>query len=198
MSKAFTDEQMISAIRDGGKSLEEVMSYIYYDSPYRESIRRYILQQNGSREDAEDIFQDGVCQMILNVQRGKFRGKSSLRTYLTTICKNIWFTKFTRKAKHAEIVQSIQPNEKTAHSPDQILFQKQRSQSLEDILSRLGEKCKTILGLWALHYSMKEIMRETGYKSEGMARKKKHQCMQRLTSMLKDQPALIKELTGSL
>ena len=196
MSRVFNEDEMIRGIRQGGSSLEEVLGFIYHQSGYRQSILQFIQRRKGSLEDAEDIFQEGISRMVISIQQGKFEGKSSIRTYLTTICKNLWFTQYARSSRYADIVEQIAPGEEFEMGPDEILLLKERSEGLQNILVQVGEKCRKILSLWALHYSMREITQEVGYKSEGMTRKKKHQCFKALMAKIKESPDLIKELLG--
>ncbi|NET31066.1 MAG: RNA polymerase sigma factor [Cyanothece sp. SIO1E1] len=196
MKRVFKEEEMIHGIRQGGSSLEEVLVFIYHQSGYRQSILQFIQRRNGSLEDAEDIFQEGIIRMVISIQKGKFEGKSTVRTYLTTICKNLWFTQYSRSSRYAEIVEQIPAEEEFELGPDELLLLKERSEGLQNMLSQVGEKCKKILSLWALHYSMREITQEVGYKSEGMTRKKKHQCFKALMTKIRETPDLIKELLG--
>lgn len=196
MKRVFTEEEMIRGIQKGGSALEEVLVFIYHQSRYRQSILQFIQRRNGSLEDAEDIFQEGISRMVISIQKGKFEGKSTIRTYLTTICKNLWFTQYARSNRYADIVEQIPTEEEFEMGPDDLLLLKERSEGLQKILAQVGEKCKKVLSLWALHYSMREITQEVGYKSEGMTRKKKHQCFKALMTKIKEQPDLIKELLG--
>jgi hypothetical protein len=41
---------------------------------------------------------------------------------------------------------------------------------------------------------MKEIAGQTPFKNEGVVRKKKHQCFQKLMKLLQERPDLVKEL----
>ena len=186
MNRFFKEEEMIRGIRQGGSSLEEVLVFIYHQSGYRQSILQFIQRRNGSLEDAEDIFQEGISRMVISIQKGKFEGKSTIRTYLTTICKNLWFTQYARSNRYADIVEQIPPEEEFEMGPDEVLLLKERSEGLQNILAQVGEKCKKVLSLWALHYSMREITQEVGYKSEGMT----------LMNKIREQPDLIKELLG--
>ena len=198
MKKAFTDEQVVEAIQQGGRALDEVLVFIYGNSLYKQSVFKLIRDANGKREDAEDVFQDGICQLVMNIRQGKFRGKSSIRTYFITICKNLWYTKFARTVKYEKIIQTIVKQEELVKSPDLVLINRENSEQLDQVLELIGEKCKRVLGLWLLNYSMKEITKIVGYKSDGMTRKKKHECMKGLTAMLKSRPELVKKLLGDL
>ena len=62
--------------------------------------------------------------------------------------------------------------------------------------TQVGEKCQKVLEMWSQNYAMKEIAQALGYKSEGMVRKKKHQCLRKLTQMIEARPdvyTLLKE-----
>ena len=106
MKKEYSDAEIVQAIQKGGKAMDKVMRYVYHGSAYRESVVAFILLKNGSLEDAEDVFQDGICHLVINIQKGAFRGESSLKTYLVTICKRLWFQKFNRSIKQSEILEN--------------------------------------------------------------------------------------------
>ncbi len=193
MSKSFTDIQIIESVRQGGTKLNEVMRYIYRESDYRSSILRYIQSKNGSLADAEDVFQDGIKHFILNIRQGRYEGNSSLRTYLTVICKNIWLNKFQRVVKLQAIKAEVVTENKTEGTPESQLIVTDRAELLQDIIAKVGAECKKVLGLWSLGYSFKEIGTKSG-KTEGTARKQKHDCFKKVMLLLKGRPDLLLEL----
>ncbi|MEO0473508.1 MAG: hypothetical protein AAF206_28100, partial [Bacteroidota bacterium] len=75
-----------------------------------------------------------------------------------------------------------------ADSPEILLAAKEKERHQLQLLSRLGEPCRTILEHWRLHYSMKEIAAKVGYKNEAVARKKKRLCMKKLLDILDQEP----------
>ncbi len=193
MSKSFTDIQIIESVKQGGAKLNEVMRYIYRESDYRNSILRYIQSKNGSLADAEDVFQDGIKHFILNIRQGRYEGNSSLRTYLSVICKNIWLNKFKRVVKLQAIKAEVVSENKTEGTPESQLIVTDRAELLQDIIAKVGAECKKILGLWSLGYSFKEIGKKSG-KTEGTARKQKHDCFKKVMLLLKGRPDLLLEL----
>ncbi len=193
MKRNYSDEEIIKAIQDGGPALNKAMRFIYEESDYRNSILRYIQSKNGSLADAEDVFQDGIRHFILNIRQGKYEAKSSLRTYLSVICKNIWLNKFRRVAKLQTIKEEIVTDEKSDQTPESQLISTSRGKLLQSIIAKVGEECKKVLGLWSLGYSFKEIGSQTG-KAEGTARKQKHDCFKKVMAYLKERPTLLMEL----
>lgn len=189
-----SEEELIAAIKTGGPQLNKIMSSMYKDKGFKASIIGVLLQKGASQEDAEDTFQDGVRHLIINVRKGSFRADSSLKTYLSRICINLWFTKLRRHQQLNSIKEEIPKEDIQTESPETLFFYKEKTKVLQQTLAQLGDLCKKILGLWALSYSMKEIAQKMDYKSDGMARKKKHQCFQKLMIYLKDHPELADEL----
>jgi DNA-directed RNA polymerase specialized sigma24 family protein len=77
------------------------------------------------------------------------------------------------------------------------LIDEERNQLLDQTLTMLGEKCKKILELWKLSYSMDEISQILGLPSESMARKLKFQCMQNLIKLVNENEDLKSNLKSS-
>lgn len=168
---------------------------MYVKSGWKESIEKYIRNMNGSLEDVEDIFQEGVRNFVMNIRSGRYVQQSSLRTYMTAICKNLWYSKLSRQVKLEEIKKEIH-TEQSEPSIENELFLQERTKILKEVLSHAGEPCKKLLGLWSLGFSFKEIAVKTG-STEGAMRKQKHDCLKKLTAWLSERPELVKELTGN-
>lgn len=186
----YSDEELIKAIIGGGPSLNKVMGYLYTQRQYKDAILNWLIQKGASNEDAEDVFQDGIKHFIINVRKGQFKGDSTVKTYLTRICTNLWFTKLRRQNQLQSIKEQVEVVEERESSPEDLLFTQEKTDLIQQILASLGPLCQKILGLWTLNFKMKEIAQQMGYKSEGMARKKKHQCFQKLMLYLKEKPEL--------
>ncbi len=194
---SYTDEHIIKGIKAGGKELEDVMRHLYNDDKLRKDIFSFIQSRGGVVEDAEDIFQDGIRSLIVNVRRDKFKGENPTRGYLFGVCRNLWFKKFNRNVRSENYKSSLKVEDRDEKDPESELVSQERAELLNKLLEQLGPKCKKVLELWKLSYSMKEIAEELGYKSEGVARKKKHQCFQGLVKIVKENPHLVKLLKNS-
>ncbi|HFA52074.1 MAG TPA: sigma-70 family RNA polymerase sigma factor [Bacteroidetes bacterium] len=195
MNPQPTDTELLAAIKAGGQKMEHTMHRLLRDGSWQEGIGRYVRSKNGSREDAEDLFQEGLRHLIVNVRAGRFNEKSSLKTYLSSICKNLWHTKFSREVKLKEIKKQTAPATDNVPSPEHVFLINEKNKLLQAVLAHLGETCKQVLGLWSLGFSFKEISGKTG-SSEGAVRKQKYDCLKKMTALLADRPDLVKELTS--
>ncbi len=195
MRQSFSEQELLEAIQSGGQLLDQAMNYIYQKNEYKESVTKFVLQRSGTQKDVEDVFQEGICDLIVNIRDGKFKGKSSIKTYLTAICKNIWFTRFKRQEHLENIKSKISEGAKPEmdKGPEDQFILSETSDLLNDLLSKLTAECQQVLSMWALGYSFKEIGAQMS-KKEGTVRKQKHSCFKSLMALLKNRPDLMEEL----
>jgi len=76
----------------------------------------------------------------------------------------------------------------------------ERKKQLRDLVDGLGESCRKILLLFYYeNMTMKEILYHLPYENEQVVRNKKYKCLQQLTEMIKNKPAIalqINEITN--
>jgi len=185
----FSDASIIRSINEGGRNLESAMSHLYLKHACRRQIFAFILKRKGSKEDAEDIFQDGIRFLIMQVRTNKYTGSGELGGYLFGICKNLWFKRFKRISREEDLSQVDTEAQADESNPELYMVEKDRSEQIKQFMSVLSPACIQVLQLWQLGYSMREIAVEMNYKTEGVVRKKKHLCVKKLMETLKKSPA---------
>src|SRR4249919_570238 len=92
--KSFTDFSLIQALRSEPIP-DAAIKYLYRNNYLLTAA--YIRQNNGSEQDAEDIFQEVILVFIEIVKQDKFRGESSISTFLYSITRNIWLNELKKK-----------------------------------------------------------------------------------------------------
>lgn len=183
MQTDFSDGHLVKAIAAGGHEMEVAMRYVYEQETYQLAITKFVLSNGGIAQDAEDVFQDGIAHLVINIRKGNFRGESTLKTYLISICRRLWFRKIGRSSHLENIKKDIQTERKEKVTPESIYIHEEQKKRLGNWLDKLGSPCREILSMWSLSYSMQEIAKKTGYKNEGVVRKKKFQCMKSLMKL---------------
>ncbi|MEZ4826530.1 MAG: sigma-70 family RNA polymerase sigma factor [Bacteroidia bacterium] len=192
----YTDQAVIQAIKTGGRACDDVISFLYRRQV--EQVIGFITARNGSREEAKDIFQDAIVNLLVSVREGKFEGKSSITTYLYAISKNLWYRRFNRSVREDEW-KNAQPDDAQDISPELNMMDTDQRKLVGELLDSLKIKCREVLVLWAEKYSMKEIADQLGYQNEQVVRNKKNHCLNELKEMVQNHPgarALIEELVG--
>ncbi|MBX9853466.1 MAG: sigma-70 family RNA polymerase sigma factor [Cytophagaceae bacterium] len=183
-----TDFKIIESIRKG--SNDQVLAYLY-DKPLRK-IRKYILSNKGSAEDANDIFQDAVVILFNQVKKNKYNHDYDLDGFLYAVARNLWVDRmrrekimvtkdFTNGTDHADFNDHLED-----------LIVKEKSAALRKAFEKLDEKCRKIL-----HYvvyeklNMREISEKMGYSNENVAKSNHYRCKQYLASMVKEDKDLL-------
>ena len=163
----------------------------------KQRIVPYVLANNGSLEEAQDVFQESMITLYENVRDDKFKGESAINTYLYSIAKFKWLNqikKNTIRTIHHENLEK----QKFSESPLVKIVEGEYKEQVQNVLSQLGESCKNIL-IDSLYHnaSMKEIAQQHDFSSEQVVRNKKHKCLQRLKELIQQNPSLIEVLKGN-
>ena len=185
---------LISNIRGSLKLRNEAIEQIYTDQELNRIVKGSLIKMGCAKNDSNDYFTEAIINFTKACYRPNFEIKSSLANYLTGIAKNIWLKEVTKVKKRNTIVKETILKQSTTDSPEVVLIEEEKKQHLYQLLSHLDERCKKVLTLWSHKKCMREIAGEMNYKSEGMARKKKHQCLRRLYQILDEHPSLIEQL----
>jgi RNA polymerase sigma factor (sigma-70 family) len=197
MRELYQEEQLIADIQAGGTACERAMKYLY--RKHVDQISHFVTNRNGSREEAKDVFQDAVINLLVAVQTGKFGGQSSLGTYLFAISKNLWYRRFKRSLKQGEMPEDGPEEASPEPGPERVMMASHEQQLIGGLLMQLKDKCKGVLTLWAQKYAMKEIAERLGYGNEQVVRNKKNHCLKELRHLVAQQPEarkLVQELVG--
>jgi len=183
-----TDFKIIASIRAG--SNDRVLAYLY-DKPLKK-IRHYILSNNGSREDANDIFQDAVLILFNQIKKNKYDENKEVDGFLYSVARNLWIDKVRREKRivHKDFVSETDQSDFKDHLTD--LIDKEKSAALHNTFEKLDEKCKKILLLFIYEkLSMKEISEKMGYSNENVAKSNHYRCKQYLTKLAKEDKQLL-------
>jgi RNA polymerase sigma factor (sigma-70 family) len=186
--RTYTDQEIVQSVRQGGLACEKVMEYLY--ERYVNQIIAFVRERSGTEEEAKDIYQDAIVNLLLAIQDGRFEGRSAVSTYLFAISKNLWYRRFRRQNLEGDYRATLTDAETDTHTPELLLLETDRQMQLNDILDQLKEKCREVLSLWSQKYAMKEIAERLGYQNDQVVRNKKNLCLKELKNKLSQQPEI--------
>jgi RNA polymerase sigma factor (sigma-70 family) len=193
----YTDAELIAAI-SAGSDLNNAIQFIYRQ--YSEATGSLIRQYGASEQDADDIFQETVVAFIDVVKRGKFRMESSVRTFLASIARNYWFNELKKRDRsdHRNKIFELGRGKDEADTSE-VIVEMERKRQLRELVDRLGESCrKVLLMFYYENMSMKEMLEHLPYENEQVIRNKKYKCLQQLMGLIKEDPALARQLQETL
>lgn len=189
-NKEWTEENLLQGILQGGNERQAAIRFLYNDSGLKRMVAAFVNKNRGNDADGQDIFHEGIIVLDRNIREGKFRGDAPLKGYLYSICRFLWMNQM-RKQSHTETVAEMPvTSEVDMQSPEVILVSEERKAVLNSLLNELGERCRQILELWKLSYSMEEIAGRLGFSSPEMAKKAKYRCHVSLLQLIQNNPSL--------
>lgn len=185
----FPDPELVANLK-AGQRMEESIKVLYRN--YFDGLCWYIMNNSGSRQDAEDIFQEVLVSFIELVQQDKFRGESSIKTFLFSLNRFTWLNELKRRGRALAREEKYEKaQDRVELDTSQHIAEREGKAEVLRIVGELGETCKKILLLFYYeNLSMREILDRTDYETEQVVRNKKYKCLKQLEQMVNANPAL--------
>ncbi len=156
-------------------------------SIYKENyavIQSFILANNGSVDDARDIFQESMVVLYEKALDPSFSLNCQIRTYVYSVCRRLWLKRLQQRKKYPIQIDSL---EEIVPVEDALEDHEQRNNDflmMEQAISRIGEPCKGLLDAYYVHRkSMQEIASDFGYTNAENAKTQKYKCLVRLKKL---------------
>lgn len=160
----------------------KVIEGIYKD--HFNMIQSLIVNNNGSADDAQDIFQEAMVVLYEKVRTGSFELNCQLKTYLYSVSKRLWLKRLQQNSRLWS--QEIDP-EPTIQVDEEIATHEKRDAEFElmsQAIQRLGEPCKSLLEAYYLKkMNMQDIALQFGYTNSDNAKNQKYKCLMRLKKL---------------
>lgn len=178
--KALKDDIYLNGIKDGETATLQEIYHNYYPA-----IQQYIETHQGNKEDAKDVFQEGILLLYQKSKKADFQLTSSFFTYFFAVCKYIWSNKRRKKSfGEVTLTEEITSIVKDVSSDD--LFQNEQYTLYRAKFLELGAECRQILSLFFEKVKMAEIVEKMKYSSVSYAKKRKFLCKERLVKLIQN------------
>ncbi len=193
----FPDSELVGNLRNGQK-MDETIKAIY--QTHFDSLSWYVINNSGSRQDAEDVFQEVVVSFIDLVQKNKFRGESTVKTFLFSLNRHTWLNELKRRGRATLREEKFERGqERVELDASHHISDREGKAEVARLVGELGETCRKILLLFYYeNMPMKEILEVTDYENEQVVRNKKYKCLKQLEQMILDKPFLKETLKNLL
>lgn len=172
----MNDAKIIEAIKKGDETAIEVL----YKSNFR-MMAKLIIRNNGSEDEAKDVFQDALIIFWQKVRSGELVLTSKISTYLYSICQNLWRKELVRKSRES--------NDEVETTTDYVDTDRvERINAIRKCVNQMGDTCKQVLTLYYFDgVSMNDIADLLGFANSNTAKTKKYKCKQELDRIVKKQ-----------
>ena len=187
-----SNRELIRGIRNHDSS---ILRHVYeYHYPV---IEGYITHNQGSSEQARDIFQDAMIIIYKRIRANELELSCKFGTYLFAVCKNIWMQERKKHLKRAEKLR-YQPLE--VHDPgpaDDPLLQNHLTDLFNKHFEALSKDCQKILSMYFNNFSLEDIRAAMNYKDLHHTADRKYRCKKSLINRIVNDP-LFKRLKDEL
>lgn len=174
----MNDQGLIELLRSNKQGLAFKKLYVSFPK-----IKAMILTRGGSKQDADDVFQESLIILCRKVEAGNFTLSSGLGTYLFSIAKFIWNDELKKRNKTN--FESLEEEQDLIDEVEDAWESEKKWKEAENVISGLGEKCIRLLQLFYFEkLSMKIIAKKMDYHSEKIAKNQKYKCLERAREKL--------------
>ncbi len=175
-SKPLTDQNLLAMMKAGNQqALIELYKMCY------ESIRNYILKNNGSEDDVKDTVQDALVITWQKSLHPDFELSAKYTTYIYSVAKNLWWNKLRKMNRETDLDSlAIEPYEHESET------KKIDYKILKKCMDEIGDTCKKLLGYFYYDgYNMNEVAKLMEFANSDTAKAKKYQCLKKLEVIVK-------------
>ncbi|MFZ1858945.1 MAG: sigma-70 family RNA polymerase sigma factor [Chitinophagaceae bacterium] len=175
--KPQTDEK---ALLEGlGNNDKKAVETIYKDN--FNMVQSLIINNNGSSDDAKDIFQEAMIVLYEKVRSGTFELNCQIKTFVYSVSRRLWLKRLQQQNRYSSPGDSM---ENVVAVDEDIEAHEQRNtefEMMEKAINNLGEPCKSLLEAYYLQkLNMQVIAANFGYTNADNAKNQKYKCLMRL------------------
>lgn len=172
------DNSQIALLQGLAISDKKAIETIYKEN-FR-TVQSLIINNNGSSDDAKDIFQEAIVVLYEKVRTGSFELNCQIKTFLYSVSRRLWLKRLMHQNRYllseasenlVQVEEDLEEHEK--RNSDFLLMEK--------AMNGLGEPCKSLLEAFYMgKKSMNEIAESFGYTNAENAKTQKYKCLMRL------------------
>jgi RNA polymerase sigma-70 factor (ECF subfamily) len=180
---SVSDETLIQGLqgRPAERQRCEYLLYRRHLEFVRLRPRKYALTD----EEARDCYTEAFLAVIDHIRSGRFRGESSIKTYLSRIFRNKCVDQFRKNSTvSATWVDEFPDLPDESRDFLRALMSKEELTNLGAQIEALGERCQQLLLLSGQGYSPAEIATEMGFKTPRSASSQRYKCLEKLKARL--------------
>ncbi|MEN8155348.1 MAG: sigma-70 family RNA polymerase sigma factor [Bacteroidota bacterium] len=183
MKSSYSDKEIIPGIRNHDSA---ILEYVYIT--YFPVIEGFVIHNQGSRDEARDVFQEAMIIVYKKIRKGDLELTCKFGTYLYAICKNVWIQERKKYRLHDEKLRH-QPMMVNDPGPDEDpLLQRHLNELFDRHFNQLSKDCQKILSMFFNHHSVDEIMQAMNYKDLHHAADRKYRCKKSLIKRIMNDP----------
>lgn len=144
-------------------------------------VQALIINNNGTGEEAKDIFQETMIVLYEKVRSGSFELNCQIKTYVYSVSRRLWLKRLQQMNRYSTGLENLQETVTVEEEVEEHERINNEFQAMDKAISSLGEPCKSLLEAYYLQKkNMQEIAISFGYTNADNAKNQKYKCLIRL------------------
>jgi RNA polymerase sigma factor (sigma-70 family) len=147
-------------------------------------VQALIVNNNGSADDAKDIFQETMIVLFEKVRTGGLELNCQIKTFIFSIARRLWLKRLQQQKRFLPSDNGIKD---IISVEDDLMLHEQRNidfEMLDKAINTIGEPCKSILEAYYFQkQNMQVIAANFGYTNSDNAKNQKYKCLMRLKKL---------------
>ena len=178
--KAELNEQLL--LKGLANNESKAVKTIYKDN--FNMVQAFIINNNGSYDDARDIFQEAMIALYEKAQSESFVLTCKINTYVYSVCRRLWLKRLQQLGRYSNQIDGFE--ETVSVEEDLEIHEKRNAEFaiMDRALNSLGEPCKSLLeGYYLKKMDMQTLAKDFGYTNADNAKNQKYKCLMRLKKL---------------
>jgi len=178
---AHADQKYIVALLNNNN---KVLGELY--QKFSDKIVRYVISNSGSRDDAQDVIQETLIAIYHQAKEKNLILTCPFEAYFFLLCKRKWLNKINKKdiKKVTVLLDIVSVSDEQERIAEETEVYEKKTALIQEKLLELGGKCKELLDIAFTVKKMEKVAKILGI-TYGYARKKKSECMGKLTKLVR-------------
>lgn len=176
MKEDYNEKLLLQGLARNDKKAVETIYRLNYST-----VQSLIINNNGSADDAKDIFQEAMIVLYEKARSGNFELNCQIKTYVYSVARRLWLKKLQQASRYGGDITTA---ENTVPVEEDLEDHQRRDNEfgmMEKAMDGLGEPCRSLLEAFYLRkQNMQEIASAFGYTNAENAKTQKYKCLVRL------------------
>jgi RNA polymerase sigma factor (sigma-70 family) len=96
------DEQLLAGLAKNDKQAIETLYKEHFGM-----VQAFILNNNGSSDDARDVFQEAMIVLYEKASSGSFELTAQIKTYIYSVCRRLWLKRLQQMQRFGAPVENL-------------------------------------------------------------------------------------------
>jgi RNA polymerase sigma factor (sigma-70 family) len=173
------EQELLKRLAKHDKQAAETIYKQHYNM-----VQAMIINNNGTTEEARDIFQETMIVLFEKARSGSFELNSLLKTFIYSVSRRLWLKRLQQMQRFGGRVEHMAETVPVEEELEGHATRNSQFQAMEASMMNLGEPCKSLLEAYYLEKrSMTDIADSFGYTNADNAKNQKYKCLIRLKKL---------------